>query len=143
MIKNHLLVSCSKDFNMLKRNSICMSSSNILTHLHSLFFNPDRIDISLESDYNSLIAGASKEDAKETEKQSPKDGTDLAENTNQSSSTLEGLEDNDSKGASGNSHNSGHGTRLTRSRANQGTPGPSEQGSDSPSKLKTFKKFQI
>ena len=83
--------------------------------------------------YNS---GASKDDAKDAEKQSPKDGTELAENTNQSSSTLEGMEDNDSKGASGNSHNSSHGTRLTRSRANQGTPGPSEQGSDSPSKLK-------
>lgn len=87
------------------------------------------------SDDKKSPVGASKEDAKETEKQSPKDGTDLAENTNQSSSTLEGLEDNDSKGASGNSHNSGHGTRLTRSRANQGTPGPSEQGSDSPRDL--------
>ena len=88
--------------------------------------------------WNSLISGASKDDAKDAEKQSPKDGTELAENTNQSSSTLEGLEDNDSKGASGNSHNSSHGTRLTRSRANQGTPGPSEQGSDSPSKLKNY-----
>ena len=43
-----------------------------------------------------------------------------------------------SKGASGNgsSHSSIHGTRLTRSRANQGTPGPNDQGNDSPSKIK-------
>ena len=53
-------------------------------------------------------------------------GGDLAENTNQSSSTIEGLEDTDSKGASSTTG----GGRLTRSRANA-----SEQGSDSPRDL--------
>ena len=64
-------------------------------------------------------------------------------NTNQSAAS-EGLEDSDSKGAgsgNGSSHGgSNHGTRLTRSRANQGTPGPNDQGNDSPSEF--FKVFK-
>ena len=51
--------------------------------------------------------------------------------TNQSSSTIEGMEDTDSKGASSTCGGpGGTSTRLTRSRANA-----SEQGSDSPRDL--------
>ena len=62
---------------------------------------------------------------------------EMADNSNTNQSVVsDGLDDSDSKGASGNgsSHGSNHGTRLTRSRANQGTPGPNDQGNDSPSK---------
>lgn len=57
-----------------------------------------------------------------------------SENTNQSVASGEGMDDNDSKSAS-NSERGTLGTRLTRSRANQGTPGPSDQGNDSPRKF--------
>jgi len=60
---------------------------------------------------------------------------EMADNSNTNQSVVsDGLDDSDSKGASGNgsSHGSNHGTRLTRSRANQGTPGPNDQGNDSP-----------
>lgn len=43
------------------------------------------------------------------------------------------FEDTDSKG--GNNSSSTLGTRLTRSRANQGTPGPGDQAGDSPGNI--------
>merc|ERR1719510_2871795 len=76
-----------------------------------------------------------KEDTKEVEKTAAKDSVtaEMVENsnTNQSTASEGGPEDSDSKGGSGHSSH-GSGTRLTRSRANQGTPGPNEQGNDSP-----------
>ena len=73
----------------------------------------------------------------------------MTENASSNQTSMpEGMDDNDSKGTGSGSnagHSGGsHGTRLTRSRANQGTPGPNDQGNDSPSKfLRATKKKNI
>ena len=48
----------------------------------------------------------------------------------------DGFDDDSSKG--GNSNHSNSNTRLTRSRANQGTPGPGDQANDSPRKYSKY-----
>ena len=76
-----------------------------------------------------------KEEVKEAEKSNSKevgDSTDAA-NLNPSSSATPDFDEDSSKG--GNSNHSSTNTRLTRSRANQGTPGPGDQANDSPRKL--------
>jgi len=73
-----------------------------------------------------------KEEAKEAEKSTSKevgDSTDAA-NLIPSSSATPDFDEDSSKG--GNSNHSSTNTRLTRSRANQGTPGPGDQANDSP-----------
>jgi len=89
-----------------------------------------------KDDSKEVDKPASSKDTTTTSAVSASASGEMAENsnTNQSAMMSEGHDDSDSKGASGNgsSHSSIHGTRLTRSRANQGTPGPNDQGNDSP-----------
>ena len=84
--------------------------------------------------HSNNLAGI-KEEAKEAEKSTSKevgDSTDAA-NLNPSSSATPDFDEDSSKG--GNSNHSSTNTRLTRSRANQGTPGPGDQANDSPRKF--------
>lgn len=67
------------------------------------------------------------------DKASTKETTESADmpSTNPSSDSRDGF-DEDSCSKGGNSNHSSSNTRLTRSRANQGTPGPGDQANDSP-----------
>ena len=100
---------------------------------------------------NSLAFLGCKDDSKEVDKPalskdtaaaasavSASTSAEMAENSNTNQSAVsEGLDDSASASGNGSSHSSSHGTRLTRSRANQGTPGPNDQGNDSPRKFKS------
>ena len=84
--------------------------------------------------HSNNLAGI-KEEAKEAEKSTSKevgDSTDAA-NLIPSSSATPDFDEDSSKG--GNSNHSSTKTRLTRSRANQGPPGPGDQANDSPRKF--------
>jgi len=81
---------------------------------------------------------SNKDDSKDADKSNvTKDNSssDMAENSNANQGTSnDALDDSEFKGSTGSgaNHGSAHGTRLTRSRANQGTPGPNDTGNDSP-----------
>jgi len=77
--------------------------------------------------------GLKDQETKELDKSNIKETTEATDmgSTNPSSvANSDGFDDDSSKG--GNSNHSNSNTRLTRSRANQGTPGPGDQANDSP-----------
>lgn len=90
-----------------------------------------------------------KDDSKDADKSNvTKDNSssDMAENSNANQGTSnDALDDSEFKGSTGSgaNHGSAHGTRLTRSRANQGTPGPNDTGNDSPSMSLHLMRFNL
>ena len=90
----------------------------------------------------SYLIGLKDQETKELDKSNIKETTEATDmgSTNPSSvANSDGFDDDSSKG--GNSNHSNSNTRLTRSRANQGTPGPGDQANDSPRKY--FKYFLL
>ena len=87
----------------------------------------------------SYLIGLKDQETKELDKSNIKETTEATDmgSTNPSSvANSDGFDDDSSKG--GNSNHSNSNTRLTRSRANQGTPGPGDQANDSPRKYSKY-----